>query len=235
VTTLLAFASAVSGRVPVEPDAPDARDLLLEELSNPAYAETQPTWFDLLSQAILDWFASWELAGGNGPPALALLVIGVLLAAGILTAILLYGLPRWRTRSTAADELFGERDRRTARELRRDAERAAGAGDWATAIAERFRATARALDERTIVSALPGTTGHGFARAASARFPELSGQLEACADRFDEVRYLGRAGNAEGYAQVTQLDEGLERSPAPLAAMGAGGLAERATVSTGPR
>ena len=130
-------------RAPLEPDAPDARDLLLDELSDPVYAETQPTWFDLLSQAVLDWFASWQLVGGDGPPALALVVIAVLLAAGILIAILLYGLPRWRRRSTVTDDLFGETDRRTARELRRDAEKAASAGDWATAIAERYRATAR--------------------------------------------------------------------------------------------
>ena len=44
--------------VPVEPDAPDARELLLDELTDPAYAESQPTWFDLLSQAVLDWLGS---------------------------------------------------------------------------------------------------------------------------------------------------------------------------------
>ncbi|MER3388659.1 MAG: DUF4129 domain-containing protein [Microcella sp.] len=217
MTRLLAHARVPRGRAPLEPDAPDARDLLLEELSDPAYAETQPTWFDLLSQAVLDWFGSWQLVGGGGPPALALVVIAVLLAAGILIAILLYGLPRWRRRSTVAVELFGETDRRTARELRRDAEKAASGGDWATAIAERYRATARALDERTIVSVLPGTTGHGFARAAAARYPELRTLLETAADRFDDVRYLGQEGDAAGYAHVRDLDERLERSPAPLA------------------
>lgn len=210
-------------RAPLEPDAPDARDLLLDELSDPIYAETQPTWFDLLSQAVLDWFASWQLVGGDGPPALALVVIAVLLAAGILIAILLYGLPRWRRRSTVTDDLFGETDRRTARELRRDAEKAASAGDWATAIAERYRATARGLDERTIVSVLPGTTGHGFARAAAAHYPELRAVLETAADRFDDVRYLGQEGDAAGYAHVRDLDERLERSPAPHARMGGAG------------
>jgi len=235
VTPLSLLMSAPRGRVPVVPDAPDARDLLLDELSDPAYTQTQPTWFDLLSQAILDWFASWELLGGEGPPALALVVIGVLLAAGILIAILLYGLPRWRSRSTATDDLFGESDRRTARELRRDAERAAASGDWATAIAERFRAIARALDERTIVSVLPGTTGHGFARAAAARYPELTGTLEIAADRFDDVRYLGRRGTADGYAQVRDLDDRLERSPAPLAAMASRSNPDRVDPAAVPR
>jgi len=235
VRELLAHARAPWGRVPVAPDAPDARDLLLDELSDPAYTQTQPTWFDLLSQAILDWFASWDLLGGDGPPAVALLVIGVLLAAGILVAVLIYGLPRWRTRSSASEELFGETDRRTARELRRDAERAASAADWPTAIAERYRAIARALDERTIVSVLPGTTGHGFARAAAARYPELTGPLEAAADRFDEVRYLGRTGDAAGYAQVRELDERLERSPAPLASMTGTSAPDRVEPAAVPR
>lgn len=202
--------------VPVEPDAPDARELLLDELSDPAYAESQPTWFDLLSQAIVDWFGSLSLGEGSGPPALALVIGAVLIAAAIAAALLVYGLPRWRARSRRDAELFGERDRRSARELRRDADRAASAGDFARAIAERFRAIARALDERTIVSALPGMTAHGFARAAGRRFPDHASELEAAADRFDGVRYLGRAGTAEHYAAVRALDEALDAAPSPL-------------------
>ncbi|MFM2353521.1 MAG: hypothetical protein RLZZ608_927, partial [Actinomycetota bacterium] len=60
--------------VPVEPDAPDARDLLLDELTDPAYAESQPTWFDLVTQSVLDWLGSLRLAEGEGPPALAFVI-----------------------------------------------------------------------------------------------------------------------------------------------------------------
>ena len=79
-----AVGRAVVG-VPVEPDAPDARELLLDELSDPAYAEAQPTWFDLLSQAVVDWFSSLRLAEGEGVPALAL-VIGAALLGRQVTA-----------------------------------------------------------------------------------------------------------------------------------------------------
>ncbi len=202
--------------VPVEPDAPDARNLLLEELSDPAYAEAQPSWFDLLSQAVLDWFSSLRLAEGDGVPALALLIGGLLLAAAIAAAILIYGVPRWRARSGVGVELLGDRDRRTARQLRRDAERSASGGDFARAIADRYRAVARALDERTLVPALPGTTAHGFARTAGRVFPAESAALEAAADRFDGVRYFDRAGTADDYALVRELDERLEATPAPL-------------------
>lgn len=202
--------------VPVEPDAPDARERLLDELSDPAYAESQPSWFDLLSQAVLDWLSSLRLAEGDGVPALALLIGGLLLAAAIAAAILIYGVPRWRARSGVGVELLGDRDRRTARQLRRDAERWAAAGDWARAIADRYRAVARALDERTLVAALPGTTAHGFARAAGRVFPVEAAALEAAADRFDGVRYLDRPGTADDYALVRALDDRLEEAPAPL-------------------
>lgn len=202
--------------VPVEPDAPDARDLLLNELSDPAYAESQPTWFDLIAQSVLDWFGSLRPGEGGGPPALGLVIGAIVLAAAIAAAILVYGLPRWRSRSRLATELLGERDRRTARQLRRDAERAAAAGDWPRAIAERYRAIARALDERTIVTALPGTTAHGFARAAARQFPENGSQLEAAADRFDGVRYLDRPGTAADYTLVRELDEAIDAKPSPL-------------------
>ncbi len=202
--------------VPVEPDAPDARERLLDELSDPAYAESQPSWFDLLSQAVLDWLSSLRLADGDGVPALALLIGGLLLAAAIAAAILIYGVPRWRARSGVGVELLGDRDRRTARQLRRDAERWAAAGDWARAIADRYRAVARALDERTLVAALPGTTAHGFARAAGRVFPAEAAALEAAADRFDGVRYLDRPGTADDYALVRALDDRLEAAPAPL-------------------
>lgn len=204
---------------PVEPDAPDARELLLDELSDPAYAESQPTWFDLVAQSVLDWFSSLRLADGDGPPALALVIGAIVIAAAIAAALIVYGLPRWRNRSRLAGELLGERDRRTARQLRRDAERAAAAGDWPRAIAERYRAIARALDERTIVSALPGTTAHGFARAATRQFPELGGRLEAAADRFDGVRYLDRPGSADDYALVRALDETIDAQPSPQPAV----------------
>lgn len=214
----VAAAVGASGReVPVEPDAPDARELLLDELSDPAYAESQPSWFDLLSQAVLDWLSSLRLADGDGVPAVALLIGGIVLAAAIAAAILIYGVPRWQARSSVGVELLGDRDRRTARQLRRDAERSAATGDWARAIADRYRAVARALDERTLVPALPGTTAHGFARAAGRVFPTEATALESAADRFDGVRYLDRAGTADDYALVRALDERLDAAPAPLA------------------
>jgi len=203
-------------RAPLEPDAPDARELLRDELADPRYAEALPNWFDLLSQRVLDWFLSLFDRGVSGPPGLGLVVVLLIIAALIAVAIAVYGLPGRRRRSRVADELFGDRDRRTARELRAAAESAASRGDWATAIADRFRAIARSLDERTIVSVHPGTTAHGFAAMTGRAFPEHAAALEEAADSFDGVRYLGRGGDETQYRAVATLDGTLASAPSPV-------------------
>jgi hypothetical protein len=206
-------------RAPLEPGAPDARDLLIDELSNPAYAEALPTWFDLLSQAVLDWFLSLFDREVAGPPGLGLVIVLLIIAALIAVAIAVYGIPARRRSSRLIDDLFGEADRRRARELRRDAEAAASRGDWAAAIADRFRAIARALDERTIVSVHPGTTEHDVARRAGGAFPTHADELGRAADVFDAVRYLGRPGDEQQYQAVARLDDQLNRAPSPVGAV----------------
>lgn len=205
----MTIARLASVGAPLEPGADEARDLLLDELSKIEYAQAQPTWFDLLTQAILDWFASLRFGGGGDLPVAALLVVLGVIAAGVLVALLIYGLPRWRRRSSLGDDLFGERDGRTARELRRDAAAAAARGDWRTAIADRYRAIARSLDERTLVALLPGTTAHAVARQGAVAFPDAALELESAAALFDGVRYLDHEGDRDGYESVRSLDDRL--------------------------
>ncbi|GAA1689573.1 hypothetical protein GCM10009792_07100 [Microcella alkalica] len=207
---------------PLEPDADGARDLLLDELAKLEYAQAQPTWFDLLTQSIIEWFANLEFGGTGGLPLGVLLVGGVLIALAVIAALIIYGLPRWRRRSRAGDDLFGESDARSARELRRNAAAAAARDDWHTAIADRYRAIARSLDERTLVALLPGTTAHAVARQAARAFPDAGADLEAAADLFDGVRYLAHDGDRDGYERVRALDDRL---------VGATPLLERATGS----
>ncbi len=55
--------------VPVDPDAPEARDWLLDELSKQPYQAAQPTFIDLLAQQILQWFGDlidWLFGNGAG-------------------------------------------------------------------------------------------------------------------------------------------------------------------------
>lgn len=209
---------AVRLGAPLEPSAPDAQELLRRELANPRYAEAQPTWFDLLSQAVIEWFLGLFDSGVSGPPGLGLVVVLLVIAALVAVAIAVYGIPARRARRARGDDLFSEADARSARELRRDAEAAAARGDWARAIADRFRAIARSLDERTIVTVHPGTTAHGFARLAGRAFPETAGELERAADTFDGVRYLGNGGSEADYRELSALDARLAAAPSPVTA-----------------
>lgn len=209
--------------IPVDPDAPDARQLLRDELAKAPYQEAQPTWFDRLSQAIFDWFASLSFTGDGSNGWLS--VIGILVGvAVVVAAVLIFGLPRRaRRRRLLAAGLFADDDRRTASQLRRAAAAAASAGDWTLACEEAFRAAAQGLAERTIVRPTPGTTAHSVAELASTAFPAYRDRLREGANVFESVRYLGGAGTAAGYRALVDLDTDLQaahpRLPAPVGAV----------------
>lgn len=197
--------------VPVDPDAPTARDWVLRELGQSPYTAAQPTWYDRLARAIYDWLASLfaPASGGAAIPNLGLLLLIIVIAAAIVVAFLVFGVPRLNRRSRAAGLLFGEQDDRGSDALRSAAERAAASGDFGTAIAEMFRAIARGLDERTIVTTFPGTTARSFAVQTALVFPNFGDRLTAAAVAFDDVRYLGRAGSQDSYQAVAELERQL--------------------------
>ena len=200
--------------VPVDPTPPEARDWLIDELSKPQYQAAKPTLFDEISKAVSDWLNSLQLLGVEGPPVLGYTVLLILIVAALVVAFLVFGLPRLNRRSSVTGELFGEDDARTAADMRRDAQAAAARGDFASAIAEMFRAIARNLAERTLVTVTPGTTARGFAGRAALSFPEFEGRLIEAAATFDEVRYLGQKGSAEEFREVAELEAAL-RSARP--------------------
>lgn len=206
------------GDVPVDPDAPEARRWLQDELSKPEYQSAQPNAFDLAMQAIRDWIASlFEGATGLPGPLLALLAI-VAVVVLVVIGLLVFGLPRLRRRRAPAAPLFDDADRRDLATLRRAATAAAAAGDWPLAIEERFRALARGLVERDLIRVHPGTTASGVAHAATARFPDHGPALRDAAADFDAVRYLGRAGSGERYEALTALERTLSDT-APAASV----------------
>jgi hypothetical protein len=211
--TPLALAG-VAFDVPVDPDPPEARDWLIDELAKPVYQAAQPTLFDRIAKAIADWIASLQFGDVQGPPAFGLGVIVTLLVVGIVVAFLIFGVPRLNRRSAVAGSLFGDDDDRSAARIRQEAEAAATRGDFSAALVEMFRAIARGLAERAIVTTTPGTTARDFARRAGLVFPELAGRLVDSAAAFDEVRYLGREGSQEQYRAMASL-EGALRSARP--------------------
>src|SRR5690606_32969609 len=99
-------------------------------------------------------------------------IIVIVIAALLLVAFLIFGLPRLNRRSSVTGSLFGEDDARTAADMRAAAEKAASRGDYALATAEMFRSIARGLAERTVLSTSPGTTAHDFGVRAGRAFPD---------------------------------------------------------------
>jgi len=202
--------------VPVDPDAPDATEWLINELSKPAYQAAQPTLFDRISKAISDWLQSLQWGSAGGPPALGLAFVVALAVAALVVAFLIFGLPRLNRRSAVSGSLFGDDDARTAARIRQDAERAAADGDFSAGVVEMFRAIARGLAERTIVSTNPGTTARDFAVRAGLTFPGLAEGLVVSAASFDDVRDVGRTGTRDQYESIAHLERSLRAaSPTP--------------------
>lgn len=202
--------------IPVDPDAPQGRQWLSDELAKPVYQASRPSWFDQLSKAFADWLGSLFQGGGSGLDGLLPVVVAVtatvLVAGVIIVAIVLFGLPRRNRRATASIDVFGEGDERTVGALREASAIAARDGNADVAVAERFRAIARALAERSVVTVLPGTTADHVAREAAIAFPPLAGELADAARAFDGVRYLGRAATLDQYEQLRRLDDDVAAS-----------------------
>jgi Domain of unknown function (DUF4129) len=204
---------------PLDPTAQQAKAQFGQELANPQYQAAKPTLLDTIIQDVLRWIGS--LFNGNlfapgfdaTPLIVGAIVLLVLIAAFV--GYLIFGRPRINARRKAAGALFGEEDDRDASGLRRDAERAAAAGDYTTAIEDAFRAIARGLSERTVLTTFPGTTAHGFATEAAASFPNYAAQLVAAANSFDGVRYLGFTGTEPEWLAVSELEREL-RSAKPV-------------------
>lgn len=207
--------------VPVDPDAPEAKRWVIDELAKSQYVAAQPTWFDRLSKGIADWFGSLRFGGVDGPPGLGAVVVIVLLVIVLVVAFFIFGAPRLRNRSTVSGSLFGEDDARDAAAMRRAAETAAARGDFALAIAELFRSIARGLAERTVLTTTPGTTARDFAVRAGTAFPALASELADAATTFDAVRYLGDAGSSAGFERVAELERKLRAAQPILEPIGA--------------
>ncbi|XAO69436.1 DUF4129 domain-containing protein [Diaminobutyricibacter sp. McL0608] len=205
--------------IPVDPDAPQAHDWVVQELAKPEYQAAKPTWFDLASKAVQDWLASLFSAGGGRFSGLLLVVIVLVAVVLLVVAFVVFGLPRINRRSRLGSEtLFGAEDARDSATLRRASDRAAATGDWTLALEERFRAIAQSLDERTIVMLLPGTTANGFAARASSAVPAESQRLANAARTFDRVRYLGGSATQAQYDELVALDTALQAArPSALA------------------
>lgn len=206
---------------PVTPDADQARRWVVEELADPVYHH-RPSLLEQVMEWLGDLFDGIEGLPVSGPG--ALVVVLAVVAAVTLVAFWIAG-PVRRSRTVRGDRsLRALDDARSAAELRAGADRAAGAGDWDTAVAERFRAVVRSLEERAVLDERPGRTAHEAVEAAAPRFAALACRLRSGATVFDDVVYGSVPATAADDDALRVLDTDLTAArPATAADVAAAG------------
>ncbi|GAA4570680.1 DUF4129 domain-containing protein [Planotetraspora kaengkrachanensis] len=204
MTLFLSPSLALLG-APVDIGRDQAQQEAARELLKPGYQ--QEGFFDRIYRIVSQFLGDLVSIGGGGAGSVVSLVVIVVILA-ILVALLFWAMRRMsRGRRTAA-AVFGGQER-TAEQHRAEAERLASEGDWTGAVQERLRAIARGLEERAIVSPLPGRTALELAESAGRSLPAHASDLRTAARVFDDVTYGEVAGTPEAYAVLKDLDEKL--------------------------
>lgn len=196
------------------PDGDQAREWAENELSKQAYQAAKPTWFDEWAMGVVKWISDLFTGKGTGdlaPVFLTIIVVVIVLA--LVVALLVWGRPRASRSVRRRTALLGERDDRTAAQLRAEADRAAREHDWDTAVVLRYRALARGLLERDLIDPAPGDTAQGIARQAAASFPGFADRLRASATAFDAVRYLRTPADEKAHSLLAATDDELRTAP----------------------
>jgi hypothetical protein len=151
-------------------------------------------WLGDRLQLVADFFDRLALNLPGGRPVL-FVILGalVLLVAAVLARTSIRG----RAAAAARAARAREARREDPAELERDADRAAAAGEWETAVRLRFRAGLLRLDARDVIEYRPSlTTGEVADRIASPAFERVGAD-------FDEIAYGGR--------EAHQADEAASR------------------------
>ncbi len=194
--------------VPVLPDAEQGRRWARDELAGPGYERPG------LVRRALEWLferlQSIPVPEGSGSALLAGVVLLVVVAI-VVWALVRSGGPLARRRAGDPDGVFEQRTR-SAAEHRAAADRAAGAGDWRTAVVERFRAVVRDLEENAVLPEQPGRTADETARSAAVQLPAVATDLHSAARLFDDVRYGDRDASAAADATLRELDDRVRRA-----------------------
>lgn len=194
--------------VPVVIDRDDARRAAEAELAKHEYLTAQPNLWERaiswLGHGIAGLFEQASRVTPGGPLGLLVLLAVVVLIV-VVVRLRVGGMAR---ANRVRREVFEDRSR-GARDYRNAAEEAAAAGDFATAVRERYRAIVRELEERGVLDELSGRTADEAAREAGVRLPDSRDELLAAAALFDAVHYGGREASSVDYDRLVALDRGV--------------------------
>lgn len=203
---------------PVTVTSDQARQLAIHELSKPEYHRGP---VPSPSTATPSPSPPAHANSSNHGLTIALIVIAIILLVLALLLLLRWlGRPRTSKKRKSDDTKRGtagdsaDETLTGAARHRRAAELAAGAGDWAEAIRERFRAVIATLDERGLLPERADRTADEAARDAGAILPAHGSILAAAARAFDEVEYGEYIGTPDAYAVISNVDE-LVRTEQP--------------------
>ena len=156
-------------------------------------------WLGDRLQPVADFFDRLAASVPGGRPVLYV-VLGALVL--LVAAVLARTSIRRRAAAAVRSGRAGAPDREDPAALERDADRAAAAGDWDTAVRLRFRAGLLRLDAGEVIEYRPSlTTGEVAAAVRSPAFARVGAD-------FDEIAYGGRAARE---ADEAASREGWER------------------------
>ncbi|MFC0862769.1 DUF4129 domain-containing protein [Sphaerimonospora cavernae] len=205
------FASPIASPIgpPVDIGRDQARQEAEGKLLRSGYEQESPVdwlWrkFDEFLGDLLD--AGTNSAGG----VMSLIVIVVILV--VLAALLLWALRRMARGGRTGEGAVFDQAELTAAEHRAAAGRHAADGNWRAAVQERLRAIARDLEERAIVSPLPGRTAMELAETAGTALPSHAAALRQAARVFDDIAYGDVPGTRQAYLTLTALDDSLRKA-----------------------
>ncbi len=206
---------------------PAGQRLARAELSKSIYHRHQSVPQRIMS--MLSWLLGHLYQAGHSFPGgwWAVVALTAVLVLAV-TAVLVQAGPLARSRGGNREPGWGAPLMSAAGHRQRAGELAA-AGDYSGAILESVRAIGRELEERGVLDPRLGRTAAETAGESARALPGEAAALLDSARLFDDVCYGGRAGTADGYAAVRDLDARIAAAGPGLAAQ----AAAPATVSAG--
>jgi hypothetical protein len=192
-----------------------ARRAAEHELLRPEYHHVKPLLvrlLDYVGRKIADLLS----AASDAAPGGAFGLVGIVLILALIVVLIRYRMGRIAATAKRQSVFDGQR-LLTAAEHRLAAEAAAAAGEWATAVRERFRGLVRALEERTLLEPRPGRTADEAAAEAAGALPQAADRLRAAARQFDDVVYGGRTAGRDSYDVVVAADDAATQAQPVLA------------------
>lgn len=196
---------------PLTPDGDTARGWVTDELSRAEYGhELSPLTRAIrwILQAVSD-----ALGGGSARPPVAAVLLVLFAIALVIVVVLVIRNPVRLTHRGSSSAVF-DGEEHSLEEARERADRAAREGDLDLALVWGFRVLVLVLAESGVVRDTPGLTAREAASHASARYPQVSGELSWASDLFDAVRYGTAHATGGDHARVLVLADSLGH-PAP--------------------